>query len=163
LYTNILGPGFTKFRFPLASGKKKISKSHPIMDTKRDFYDPFINRASELFAVDPALVRSVIRVESNYNHLAVSPKGAMGLMQLMPGTARELGVGDPFDPAANIHGGVMYLRQLLDTFEGDLSLSLAAYNAGPERVFSKKAVPAIHETRNYVKQVLYYYSKLRGY
>ena len=83
-------------------------------------------------------------------------------MQLMPGTARELGVADPFDPAANIHGGVLYLRQMLDALQGDLSLSLAAYNAGLERVRERKRIPAILETRNYVRQVLENYEKLKA-
>jgi soluble lytic murein transglycosylase-like protein len=163
LYTNIRAPGARKVRFPLARAVKKHSKGSAGIDTQRVSYDPAIFQASELFAVDPDLVRSVIKVESNYNHRAVSPKGALGLMQLMPGTAREMGVADPFDPAANIHGGVMYLRRMLDALEGDLPLSLAAYNAGLERVIAKKEIPAIRETRNYVKQVLNYYSKLKGY
>lgn len=84
-------------------------------------------------------------------------------MQLMPQTARELGVVDPFEPESNIHGGVLYLSRLLDTLNGDLALSLAAYNAGLERVIARKEIPAISETRNYVKQVMSQYSKLKGY
>jgi soluble lytic murein transglycosylase-like protein len=87
----------------------------------------------------------------------------MGLMQLMPQTARELGVADPFEPVSNIRGGVMYLSRLLDTLKGDLPLSLAAYNAGLARVIEKKEIPPIRETRTYVKQVLDYYAKLKGY
>lgn len=161
LYTNTRIQGSIKVRFPLALKRNNISKDHARGDGTRWSYDPAISQASELFAVDPDLVRSVIKVESNYNHNAVSPKGALGLMQLMPGTARELGVADPFDPTANIHGGVMYLRRMLDALEGNLPLSLAAYNAGLERVKEKKGIPAIAETRNYVRQVLENYERLK--
>jgi soluble lytic murein transglycosylase-like protein len=84
-------------------------------------------------------------------------------MQLMPQTARELGVNDPFEPESNIHGGVLYLSRLLNTLNGDLQLSLAAYNAGLERVIAGKKIPAIRETRNYVQRVMRHYSKLKGY
>ncbi len=161
LYTNTRRPGCVKVRFPLAAARRILSRdvSRPAAGGS---YDPAIFQASEQFAVDPDLVRSVIKVESNYNFRAVSPKGALGLMQLMPGTARELGVVDPFDPAANIQGGVLYLRQMLDALEGDLPLSLAAYNAGLERVMERKRIPAIPETRNYVRQVLEHYEKLKA-
>ena len=126
-------------------------------------YEPLIVQASTKYSVDPDIVRAVIKVESNFNNHAVSPKGAQGLMQLMPQTARELGVADPFEPESNIHGGVLYLSRLLDTLNGNLALSLAAYNAGLERVIARKEIPAISETRNYVKQVMSQYSKLKGY
>ena len=162
-FTNTPGPGCTKVRFPLVM--KKGGASAPVLspDMRMRDYEPLIVQASTTYSVDPDLVRAVIKVESNFNKRALSPKGAMGLMQLMPQTARELGVADPFEPASNIYGGVMYLSRLLDTLKGNLPLSLAAYNAGLERVVEKKEIPAIRETRNYVKQVLYYYSKLRGY
>jgi soluble lytic murein transglycosylase-like protein len=104
--------------------------------------------------VDPALVRAVIRTESNFNRFAVSNKGALGLMQLIPSTGRRFGVRDFFDPQQNIDGGVRYLKFLLEKFNGNLDLSLAAYNAGENLVQRLGRVPAIPETRNYVRKVL---------
>jgi soluble lytic murein transglycosylase-like protein len=162
LYTNVRAPGSMRVHYPLVFRKRNISKNTAGNDLKYLSYEPAISSAGERYSVDPDLVRALIKIESNYNHLAVSPKGAMGLMQLMPGTARELGVADPFDPAANIHGGVLYLRQMLDAMQGDLSLGLAAYNAGLARVQEKKRIPAILETRNYVRQVLDNYEKAKA-
>lgn len=162
-YTNTPGQGCTKVRFPLMMKKGEPSARTNLTDMKMRNYEPLIIKASTKYAVDPDLVRAVIKVESNYNNRAVSPKGAQGLMQLMPQTARELGVVDSFEPESNIHGGVLYLSRLLDTLNGDLVLSLAAYNAGLERVIVRKEIPAIRETRNYVKQVMSQYSKLKGY
>jgi len=161
-YTNIPGPGRIKSCFPLVRKEGGTPVRIVAADLKMRDYESLIVQASTKYSVDPDLVRAVIKVESNFNNRAVSPKGASGLMQLMPQTARELGVADPFEPASNIHGGVMYLSRLLDTLQGDLPLSLAAYNAGLERVIEKKEIPAIRETRNYVKRVLNYYSKLKG-
>jgi hypothetical protein len=104
--------------------------------------------------LDPRLVEAVIWVESHNDKFAVSPKGAAGLMQLMPGTARQLGVTDVFDPSDNIRGGVRYLRQLSDRFGGNLALVLAAYNAGEGAVQKHLGVPPYHETRQYVIKVL---------
>ena len=162
-YTNTPSPGRTKVRFPLVTRRCGSSARVVSTDPKMSAYESLIVQASTTYSVDPDLVRALIKVESNFNNRAVSPKGALGLMQLMPQTARELGVADPFEPESNIHGGVMYLSRLLDTLKGDLPLSLAAYNAGLERVIEGKEIPAIRETRNYVKQVLNYYSKLKGY
>jgi soluble lytic murein transglycosylase-like protein len=118
-----------------------------------------INAAAERYNVDPNLVRAVIKVESNFNARAVSPKGAMGLMQLMPGTARTLKVARPFDPSENIDGGVRHLKQLLESFGGDLNLSLAAYNAGSNAVRRNKGIPPYRETQNYVRQITQLYWK----
>ena len=103
--------------------------------------------------VEPLLVDSVIRVESNYNPYAISPKGAMGLMQLIPGTARRFGVSDTFEPEQNIEGGVRYLKYLMQLYNGDERLALAAYNAGEGAVAKYKGIPPYPETQNYVYQV----------
>jgi soluble lytic murein transglycosylase-like protein len=111
-----------------------------------------VEKSAKAHNVDPLLVQSVIQVESNYNHFAVSPKGAEGLMQLMPGTARMLGVSNSFDPAENIEAGVKYLRYLQNVYQDD-RLALAAYNAGPKAVDRYKGAPPYAETQDYVNQV----------
>jgi soluble lytic murein transglycosylase-like protein len=115
--------------------------------------DRAIVQAAARHHVDANLVRAIVKVESNFNTRAVSPKGAMGLMQLMPETARHLNVADPFDPGENVEAGVRHLRALLDNYRGDLKLSLAAYNAGESAVARSHGIPNIAETRNYVKQI----------
>ncbi len=119
-------------------------------------FDPIINSCALEFGVDKSLVKAVIHAESGYNPHAVSRKGAQGLMQLMPKTAQGLKVNNSFDPADNIRGGVRYLKFLLDTFRGDVSLALAAYNAGLSRVAQYGGIPPYGETRNYVAKVLTY-------
>ncbi len=111
-----------------------------------------VEKSARAHNIDPLLVQSVIQVESNYNHFAVSPKGAEGLMQLMPGTARMLGVSNSFDPAENIEAGVKYLRYLQSVYQDD-RLALAAYNAGPRAVDKYKGTPPFPETQDYVNQV----------
>lgn len=115
-------------------------------------YDRFIDQASSEHGVDASLVRAVIQVESRYRERARSPKGAMGLMQLMPATARQYAVTDPYDPASNIRAGVRHLKSLLERFP--LTLALAAYNAGEAAVERFRGVPPYPETRNYVQRVL---------
>ena len=116
-------------------------------------YEASIVRHSQRQQVAADLVRAVIQVESAFNPVAVSSKGAMGLMQLMPATAVELGVANPFDPDQNIRGGVQYLRRLLDRYNGNVELALAAYNAGMGNVEKYGDVPPFKETRNYVKKI----------
>ncbi|BDV43420.1 lytic transglycosylase [Geotalea uraniireducens] len=119
-------------------------------------FEPIIDQCALEFGVDKSLVKAVIHAESGYNPNAVSRKGASGLMQLMPQTARDLKVGNSFDPRENIRAGVRYLRFLLDTFRGDVSLALAAYNAGMAKVARYGGVPPYQETRTYVDRVLSY-------
>lgn len=116
-------------------------------------YDHHVNEAAALHQVSPDLVKSVIAVESEFDQWAVSSKGARGLMQLMPDTARRLGVADSFDARQNIFAGTQYLRMMLDRFGGDMSLALAAYNAGPNAVLRYGGVPPYRETRDYVRKV----------
>lgn len=119
-------------------------------------FEEIISRYSRKYGVDKALVKAVIHAESNYNPKAVSRAGARGLMQLMPKTAEALKVCDSFDADENIKGGVRYLKFLLDTFNGDVTLALAAYNAGMSRVAQYGGVPPFEETRTYVAKVLSY-------
>ena len=115
--------------------------------------DKLVVQAASAKQVDPKLVHSIIQVESAYDPNAVSRKGAMGLMQLIPGTAKRFGVENPFDPMQNVQGGVSYLKYLLDMFKGDVTLSLAAYNAGENSVLRSGGVPAYRETQDYVRKV----------
>lgn len=120
-----------------------------------------IQEAADRFGLPRALIQAVIKAESNYNVRAVSPAGAQGLMQLMPATARDLGVVDPFDIEQNIHGGARYLKKMLDQFNGDVKLALSAYNAGPGTVARYNgSVPPYEETRTYIKRVLHFAEKL---
>jgi len=126
-------------------------------------YDPQVRVAAARYDLPEALIKAVMAAESAFNPRAVSAKGALGLMQLMPQTARELNVAEPFDPAQNIDGGARYLRQLWTQYDGDLYRTLAAYNAGPEAVRRAGGkVPAIAETRDYVRRVLALYQAYIG-
>jgi soluble lytic murein transglycosylase-like protein len=119
--------------------------------------DSIVRRVADRYQIDPKLVHAIIQTESDYDPTAVSSKGAMGLMQLIPATAERFGVADPFDPDQNIEGGVSYLKYLLKLFGGNLPLSLAAYNAGENAVLRSGGVPAIPETEHYVRKVTYLY------
>ncbi len=130
-----------------------------------DSYDDLIRSASGRHNVDPDLVRAVIKAESDFRSDARSRKGAMGLMQLMPETARLHNVADAFDPNANVDGGVRHLKMLLERYHGDLQLSLAAYNAGSAAVEKHGGIPPFNETKEYVRRVLRFYEayRLAGY
>ena len=140
------------------------SQGHQLLNrafTQEDV-DAAIVQAAARHNVDPNLVRSVVKVESNFNPNAVSRKGAMGLMQLMPSTARSLKVSNPFDPAQNVDAGVRHLKRLLESYGGDIRLSLAAYNAGSTAVARSAGVPHIRETQNYVRRITDLYTGGEG-
>jgi soluble lytic murein transglycosylase-like protein len=124
-------------------------------------YDNFIAKASQKHNVDSALIKAVIKTESNFNHMAVSRKGAQGLMQLMPATAASLQVYDSFHPENNIDGGVRYLRYLINSFNGNIPLVLAAYNAGENAVIRYGGVPPYRETQTYIQKCMAYLEKYK--
>lgn len=136
--------------------------AHYLRLTDTSYYDPYILAVSKRHGVDFHLVKAVIKAESKFDSRAVSPKGAMGLMQMMPVTADHMGVSDPFNPKENIEGGVRYLKRLLKIFDNDLELALAAYNAGPTTVKRYGGVPPYRETRAYLKKVLRFYSEYKN-
>ena len=139
------------FTVPKANHRIRVTRPP---DARSERFDAYIDENAKAQAVDPDLVRAVIQAESAFNPVAVSPKGAMGLMQLMPATAEELGVMNPFDPAENIRGGVVYLKRLLTRYDQKVELALAAYNAGPGAVDKYgQTVPPYRETRDYVKKI----------
>jgi soluble lytic murein transglycosylase-like protein len=143
----------TKRTFTRPSGTYNYPKS----------YEDEILRAAKQYDIDPDLVKAVIKVESNFNSTAVSQKGAIGVMQLMPETAQDYSVNDPFNPIENINGGTRYLRDLMEMFNGNLQLALAAYNAGQNAVIKYGfRIPPYAETIDYVERVLNHYSNLKG-
>lgn len=176
-YTNVIGDRHLKSRNievlkkkkdakPVTLRTKTIAMKHWGHEKKISVgsysrYDHYISQAAFEHQVDPWLIKAVIKTESNFNQYAVSSQGAQGLMQLMPMTAMELKVNNPYDARQNINGGTRYLRQLMDCYKGDLRLSLAAYNAGPSLVTKLGKVPRIPETREYVRRVLNFYDIYR--
>lgn len=118
-----------------------------------------IDTAARTYRMDPALIRAVVKAESDYNPKAISSAGALGLMQLMPATARDLDVKNPFDPEQNVRGGVQYLRYLLDRFEGSVPLAVAAYHAGEQTVDRHGGIPPIAATQDYVKRVMTFHKR----
>jgi soluble lytic murein transglycosylase-like protein len=147
VFTNLVGNGQAP-RSPAVGNDVSVASS-----SAPGSIQALVETISTNHGVDPALVNAVIKTESNFNRFAVSRKGALGLMQLIPSTGRRYGVRDFFDPQQNIEGGVRYLRFLLDKFAGNLDLSLAAYNAGENLVERLGRIPSIPETRNYVGKV----------
>ena len=150
IFTNFKGVFQGKNCQIFVKEQKKISYNNNI--NKKWFEE--IGRS---LSIDPALLMAIAKVESSFNPKVVSPKGALGLMQLLPATAELVGVRDPFNPLENLKGGALYLKRLLEEFK-DLHLALAAYNAGPEKVRAYGGIPPYPETQQYVKTVLYYYS-----
>lgn len=151
------GPGWIYYmtesgRRPVIRFEKRAGKPKSL--------DQIITEIAYTFSIEASLVKAIIRAESNCDPNAVSSKGAQGLMQLMPGTAREMNVTRPFDPRQNIIGGVKYIKGLLASY-GDLRLALAAYNAGPGSVRKYAGIPPYRETINYVKKVIRYYKKFK--
>lgn len=158
------------------SGKKtpKVlvykEKKAPVVNNKRGKspvmkadYSHYVQKAAQKYEIEPELIHAVIRTESNGNYRAVSKKGAMGLMQLMPSTASDMNVGNPFNPEENIDGGTRYLRYLLEKFNGNVTLAVAAYNSGPTTVERYGNIPPIAETRQYVNRVITLYNGKTSY
>jgi soluble lytic murein transglycosylase len=135
---------------------KEGRKTSPVRSYRKK-YDELITMASERYGVSFPLLKAIIKAESDFDPQAVSKKGAMGLMQIMPQNFKLLGLKDPFDPTQNINAGARYFRQLYDRFDGKLALSLAAYNAGPAAVDRYKTIPPYEETEEYVRRVLKFY------
>ncbi len=143
---------------PSAALPAPTSATAPVPATSAKI-DQIVDQASEAHKIDPDFINSVIRAESGFNVRAVSPKGAQGLMQLMPGTATNLGVNNAFDPQANVDGGTRYLRFLLEKYNYDVAKALAAYNAGPQRVDHYHGIPPYYETRAYVARIIRDYNR----
>jgi soluble lytic murein transglycosylase-like protein len=155
-FTNV--PNHTGFRRVLREGVTSQLQSVAL----RNSYEPLIRLVSSRHSVDADLIRAVIKTESDFNPAARSHKGAMGLMQLMPDTAKLHNVSDAYNPRENVDGGVRHLRMLLDRYQGNLELSLAAYNAGSAAVEKHQGIPPFAETREYVKRVLRFYDHYRN-
>ena len=143
-----------------SAAPRTSSERHParVNDAIPASYVNIINSTCNRFGVDPSLVHAIVKVESDFNPFAVSRKGAMGLMQLMPQTANTMNVRNSFSPDENVEGGVKYLRYLLDRYEGNISLALAAYNAGETAVKKWGTIPPFKETQDYVKKILHIYN-----
>lgn len=144
-------------KYRIFTGSKNFSIVAPSVKSHSEFIH-FIQLAAKTFDINPNLIKSIIKAESNFNPYAKSNKGALGLMQLMPETVAFVKIKDPFNPKENIFGGTKYLRYLLDKYNQNLILSLAAYNAGPKAVDRYGGVPPFPETKDFVKKVLKFYN-----
>jgi soluble lytic murein transglycosylase-like protein len=144
---------------PRSSNYRLFIKQHK--PSSRRHVEVYIREAARLYGVDSHLITAITKVESDFNPRAVSKRGAKGLMQIMPDNFEALNIRDPFDPRENIMGGTQYLKELLNLFDGELDLALAAYNAGPAPVSRINGIPPIRETEEYVKKVLNYYYRLK--
>ncbi len=153
-FTNVPTSSSQDFKLFLRETRKKSSQNNWYYRNK---YDDLITEASERFGVSFPLLKAIIKAESDFDPQAVSKKGAMGLMQIMPENFKLLGLKDPFDPTQNINAGARYFKQLYERFNGKLALSLAAYNAGPAAVDRYKTIPPYEETEEYVRRVLKFY------
>jgi soluble lytic murein transglycosylase-like protein len=140
-----------------AGGYSVYGALYGYMNKKEQLFHPIIIKVSSRHQIDPALVKAIIMAESGYNPKAISKRGAKGLMQLMPSTAQALGVEDVFNPKENISGGVRYFKQLVNNFDGDITLALAAYNAGSRNVRQYQGIPPFKSTRYYIEKVFKYY------
>jgi len=138
---------------PVYGQRNRIYRSQTGYKLPAHQVDPLVKEVSRYYNLPPSLVKAIIRVESNFNPGATSPKGAQGLMQLMPGTADSLAVANPYDVRENVWAGTRYLKLLLDKFNNHLPMALAAYNAGPQRVEKHRDIPPIPETRGFVRDV----------
>jgi len=138
--------------------KERKPKPKPKKKTGTEKYDQYISEASRKHGISIPLLKAVMKVESDFNPKAVSKKGATGLMQIMPQNYELLQIKDPFNPRESIMGGAWYLSQLLDRFDGNVKLALAAYNAGPRTVERSRSIPPIKETVEYVKKIMKYYA-----
>ncbi len=166
IYKYIDSNGVLHFtNIPISSGYQLYIKEHPKKVSKStipDKYDRFIQLASKRHGIDFFLVKAMIKAESNFDPWALSRKGAMGLMQIMPNNFNMLKINNPFNPWENILGGTKYLKILMKRFDGKLPLVLAAYNAGPGVVDRYRRIPPYTETENYVKKVMVFYNQIAG-
>jgi hypothetical protein len=170
----LASPAFAEVKITIGADGRKVIYNESLAQRARRFsshlipvpdvdLEPLIARHSEAQNLDPNLVRAVIQTESGYNRKALSNKGAMGLMQLMPATASLLNVRNPYDANENLRGGTAYLKSLIDRFAGQVELAVAAYNAGPGAVEKHRGIPPYQETREYVRRVLSLYRSGQPY
>jgi soluble lytic murein transglycosylase len=156
-FTNVPTASSTRFRVYLRESPPLLRD----LEAHESFQD-LIHTAAEESGIAASLIKAVIKAESNFNPQAVSKKGALGLMQIMPSNLKSLNVRDPFDPGQNIMAGARYLKKMINRFDGKLHLALAAYNAGPDTVERYQRIPPIQETENYVRRVLKYYNQYKN-
>ncbi|MBW1698768.1 MAG: transglycosylase SLT domain-containing protein [Deltaproteobacteria bacterium] len=140
---------------------RSTDRAGSVYSSNTSLYDRYIAEAAKRYGISISLIKAIIKAESNFDPWAVSKKGALGLMQIMPQNLKSLKIKDPFDPEQNIMGGVQYFKQLLKRFDDNLRLAIAAYNAGPENVEQYDRIPPFKETEHYVRRVLQYYDMYR--